>query len=59
MPLPHAGRWREILNSDAGLYGGGGMGNMGGVDAVEDEAGVGAIMTLPPLARLWLEHDPA
>lgn len=27
------GRWREILNSDAKLYGGGGYGNFGGVEA--------------------------
>ena len=33
VPLPHAGRWREILNTDAAVYGGSGMGNMGGVDA--------------------------
>ncbi len=59
VPLPRPGRWREILNSDAELYGGGGMGNMGGVDAVEDGSGVGAIMTLPPLATIWLEYEPS
>ena len=31
VPLPQAGRWKEIMNSDAGVYGGSGMGNMGGV----------------------------
>jgi 1,4-alpha-glucan branching enzyme len=30
--VPHEGRWREILNSDAPLYGGSGQGNLGGVD---------------------------
>jgi 1,4-alpha-glucan branching enzyme len=29
--LPRAGRWREVLNSDAGMYGGGNQGNLGGV----------------------------
>jgi 1,4-alpha-glucan branching enzyme len=31
--LPRAGRWREVLNSDAGIYGGGNTGNLGGVTA--------------------------
>jgi 1,4-alpha-glucan branching enzyme len=31
--VPFGGRWREILNSDAPLYGGSGQGNLGGVDA--------------------------
>ncbi|MEO6271114.1 MAG: 1,4-alpha-glucan branching protein GlgB, partial [Lautropia sp.] len=30
--VPRAGRWVEILNSDATLYGGSGQGNMGGVE---------------------------
>jgi len=30
---PHGGYWREIVNSDAGLYGGSNMGNGGGVMA--------------------------
>ena len=28
------GRWREVLNTDAAEYGGSGVGNGGGVDAV-------------------------
>jgi 1,4-alpha-glucan branching enzyme len=32
--VPCEGRWEEILNSDAPLYGGGGQGNLGGVTAV-------------------------
>jgi len=31
--LPRAGKWREVLNSDAGIYGGGNTGNLGGVIA--------------------------
>jgi len=31
--LPAAGRWREVLNSDAGVYGGSNLGNLGGVTA--------------------------
>src|SRR2546430_405481 len=32
--VPHGGHWREILNSDAALYGGGGLGNYFGAEAV-------------------------
>jgi len=31
--LPRAGRWREVLNSDAAIYGGSNRGNYGGVTA--------------------------
>jgi 1,4-alpha-glucan branching enzyme len=50
--LSHGGRWREILNSDAGIYGGSGVGNEGGIDA---DAGGCARITLPPLATIMLE----
>ena len=43
--LPLAGRWREVLNTDATSYGGSGMGNLGAVhgdpDAVARPARVG------------------
>ena len=51
LPLPHDGRWVEVLNSDAAIYGGGGIGNLGGVDARDRTAAV----TLPPLACVMLE----
>jgi 1,4-alpha-glucan branching enzyme len=35
LPLPKAGRWREILNTDADAYGGTGKGNLGSVQAVK------------------------
>ncbi len=59
LPLPHAGRWREILNTDAAAYGGSSVGNMGAVTATDGEYGVGALVTLPPLATIWLEYEPA
>ena len=31
-----AGRWREVLNTDAAIYGGSGVGNFGGIEAVPD-----------------------
>ena len=35
--LPRSGRWREALNTDAELYAGSGVGNLGAVEAVEGE----------------------
>jgi len=60
--VPRSGHWRELLNSDAELYGGSGQGNLGGVDA----APVGAqgrlhsvALTLPPLGVLYLAPGDA
>jgi 1,4-alpha-glucan branching enzyme len=58
LPLPVAGRWREVLNTDAAAYGGSGTGNLGAVSAAVDDRGVAAQVTLPPLATLWLEFEP-
>ncbi len=54
MRLPVAGRWREILNSDAHSYGGSGVGNMG---VVETESDGWANVTIPPLGTIMLELD--
>jgi 1,4-alpha-glucan branching enzyme len=57
---PAPGHWREILNSDAQVYGGSGQGNLGGVDT-EPIASHGHAhsmsMTLPPLAIVLLAWD--
>ena len=60
--VPHAGTWRERLNSDASAYGGSGIGNQGTVRAENDgRHGMPAsvTLTLPPLAVLVLESEPA
>jgi 1,4-alpha-glucan branching enzyme len=60
--VPQAGHWRELLNSDAPLYGGSGMGNYGGLDSVPVAAHgrfQSLNMTLPPLALLVLRHEGA
>jgi 1,4-alpha-glucan branching enzyme len=60
LPLPRAGLWRELLNSDAEAYGGSGRGNMGGVTAkAESSHGkpASARLSLPPLATLFLVCD--
>ena len=59
--IPGAGRWTEVLNSDAPLYGGSGMGNMGGVEAVPVSMhghSHSVTLTLPPLGALFLKPAP-
>jgi 1,4-alpha-glucan branching enzyme len=59
--LSQAGRWREILNTDAVVYGGSGVGNLGGVDAVAEPwhgRPASATITVPPLGVLWLTPEP-
>ncbi|MFO0952273.1 MAG: 1,4-alpha-glucan branching protein GlgB [Isosphaeraceae bacterium] len=51
--VPHEGRWDEILNSDATLYGGEGHGNIGGLLAAPVPChgfGQSLNLVLPPLA---------
>jgi 1,4-alpha-glucan branching enzyme len=50
--LSRGGRWRELINSDAAIYGGTNMGNGGFIEAAADGY---ATVTLPPLATLMLE----
>ena len=59
--LPHAGRWREILNSDATMFGGSGMGNFGAIFAdAQPLHGLpaSAEITVPPLAAVYFRYDP-
>jgi 1,4-alpha-glucan branching enzyme len=59
--LPLTGRWDEVLNTDAAEYLGSGVGNFGGVTAVEDSwHGQPASVSLrvPPLGAVWLRHVP-
>jgi len=55
--VPYPGYWRELLNSDAEPYGGGGIGNLGGVEAQpvpwHDHART-VNVTLPPLGCVVL-----
>ncbi len=56
--LPRAGRWREILNSDASEYGGSGQGNLGEITATRERFGAFPASTrilAPPLATLFFE----
>jgi 1,4-alpha-glucan branching enzyme len=58
--VPHAGRWVEILNSDAEGYGGSGQGNSGGLEAeaIPHHGRDHSLnLTLPPLGAVFLRHD--
>ena len=50
--LSRGGSWREIINSDAAIYGGSDMGNRGIITAADDGY---ASVTLPPLSTLMIE----
>lgn len=58
--VPHGGRWRELVNSDAGVYGGSGMGNLGAVTTSwvhwhgRDRS---LDLTLPPLGMIVLKGE--
>jgi 1,4-alpha-glucan branching enzyme len=58
--VPRAGYWREVLNSDADVYAGGGRGNLGGVSS-EPEPWHGqdqsVAVTLPPLSGVYFVLD--
>jgi len=58
--VPGGGFWREILNSDAPLYGGSGIGNYGGIEAAPVPAHGrmhSVTLTLPPLSVMFLKSE--
>jgi 1,4-alpha-glucan branching enzyme len=58
--LPKPGRWAEVINTDAELYGGSGVGNWGAITA-EASAWHGqpasASVRIPPLGAVWLKYE--
>ena len=58
--LPRAGRWRETLNSDAGIYAGSNQGNLGGVTAESvpcHNQQHSADFCLPPLSAIVFQPE--
>jgi 1,4-alpha-glucan branching enzyme len=58
--LPAAGRWSELLNTDAAVYGGGNRGNEGGVTAEGTPwhgQAQSALVTLAPLSAVYLKQE--
>ena len=57
---PRSGFWREALNSDADIYGGSGVGNLGGVEAEATPLHgrpYSLTVTLPPLAVVFFTNQ--
>ncbi|MCX8191179.1 MAG: 1,4-alpha-glucan branching protein GlgB, partial [Nitrososphaerales archaeon] len=57
---PRKGFWRELLNTDSEYYGGSGLGNLGGVEAVRipfHRRDYSITLTLPPLACLYFKSE--
>ena len=55
--LPAAGRWTELLNTDAEVYSGSGVGNMGQVVAEDAEwhgQPASTSLRVPPLGTVWI-----
>jgi len=60
--VPRAGYYKEVLNTDAGVYGGSNVGNIGGQLAANDPRQgrpFSLCLTLPPLAAIFLKFTPA
>ena len=58
--VPHVGFWRELLNSDVEVYGGSGVGNLGGTHSVPvpfHGRPHSLNLTLPPLGMLVLKYE--
>ena len=58
--VPAGGYWKEVLNSDAGEYGGSGKGNLGGVEATPVPCHgryYSLCLILPPLGILFFKNE--
>ena len=58
--LPRGGKWREVLNSDAEIYGGSNQGNYGGVSAQNHPChgqSHSAEFNLPPLSVIVFQAE--
>ena len=59
--VPRPGHYREVINTDAAIYGGSNVGNMGGVTTVEEEAHGrphSIYVRVPPLGTIILDRVP-
>ena len=58
--LPRGGKWKEVLNSDAGVYGGSNQGNFGGITAQNHSCHGhqhSAEFNLPPLSVMIFQAE--
>jgi 1,4-alpha-glucan branching enzyme len=52
--VPFVGTWREVLNTDATVYGGSGVGNAGSVSTLNNGPIPEVNLVIPPLAAIFL-----
>jgi 1,4-alpha-glucan branching enzyme len=52
--VPFAGIWREVLNTDAAIYGGSNVGNAGAVKTLDEGSISEVSLAIPPLAAIFL-----
>jgi 1,4-alpha-glucan branching enzyme len=52
--VPFAGTWREVLNTDAAVYGGSNVGNAGAVKTLDEGPIPEVSLAIPPLAAVFL-----
>jgi 1,4-alpha-glucan branching enzyme len=52
--VPFSGTWREVLNTDSELYGGGNVGNAGAVRTLDEGMIPEVSLVIPPLAAIFL-----
>jgi 1,4-alpha-glucan branching enzyme len=58
--LPAPGTWTEVVNTDAEVYAGSGVGNLGAVVALDEPSHglpASATISVPPLGAVWLRYD--
>ena len=51
--VPFSGVWREVLNTDRGLYGGSDVGNGGGVRTLDEGTIPEVSLVIPPLLQFF------
>jgi len=52
LPLPGAGKWIEVLNTDDLAFGGSGVTNT----EINSDEGAPTVLRVPPLATIWLKR---
>jgi 1,4-alpha-glucan branching enzyme len=55
--VPFSGTWREVLNTDSALYGGGNVGNGGAVNTLDGGTIPEVSLVVPPLTAIFLVPD--
>jgi 1,4-alpha-glucan branching enzyme len=57
VPMPFSGVWREVLNTDAAVYGGSNVGNPGALISATEGGRHALRLVVPPLAAVFLVRE--